>query len=122
MPTYVVATLRRKYRIAVSQSHYVNVQVSVLRLKLKIANLPPFHGRRLGADVLVCELCLCWKTLLISALFGRDLWAILITVQEIISISLARQAAFLPPRNYRDILSVILQNTTEHLAENPLKS
>ena len=37
----------------------------------------------------------------------------------ILLVSLARQAAFPPPRNYTEFLSVILQTTTEHVAENP---
>ena len=35
---------------------------------------------------------------------------------------LARQAAVPPPRNCRDILSIIWRNTTEHLAEKRSKS
>ena len=38
-----------------------------------------------------------------------------------IYISLARQAAVPPPRNYTETLSIILQSTTEHLAEKPPK-
>ena len=39
-----------------------------------------------------------------------------------VHISLARQAAVPPRRNYTEFLSVISQSTTEHLAEKPSKS
>ena len=39
-----------------------------------------------------------------------------------IYISLARQAAVPPPRNYTKILSIILQNTIEYLADTASKS